>query len=59
MENVNRNTNEYVWRAEMVTQASGILLWIMGLMATGFGAGLFAGLALARKWRRQREAEEK
>ena len=42
----------------MVTQASSILLWIMGLMATGFGAGLFAGLALAKKWRRQREAKK-
>lgn len=43
----------------MVTQASSILLWIMGLMATGFGAGLFAGIALAKKWRRQREAKQK
>lgn len=43
----------------MVTQASGILLWILGLMATGFAAGLIAGLALARKWRRQREEGQK
>lgn len=43
----------------MVTQASSMLLWILGLLATGFGAGLFAGLALARKWRRQREARQK
>lgn len=43
----------------MVTQASSILLWILGLMATGFGAGLFAGLALAKKWRRQREVKQK
>lgn len=39
----------------MTTQAMGILLWIIGLLAAGFGAGLFAGLWMARRWRRQRK----
>ena len=43
----------------MVTQASSNLLWILGLKATGFGGGLKAGRALARKGRRQREEKQK
>lgn len=43
----------------MVTQASSILLWILGLLVTGFGAGLTAGLTLARRWRRQKDKERR
>ena len=43
----------------MTTQAMGILLWILGLLVTGFGAGLTAGLTLARRWRRQKDKERR
>lgn len=43
----------------MTTQTMGILLWILGLLVTGFGAGLTAGLTLARRWRRKREGWNK
>lgn len=43
----------------MTTQAMGILLWILGLLAVGFVTGLTAGLTLARRWRRQREGWNK
>ena len=41
----------------MTTQAISVLLWILGLLAVGFGAGITAGLWLCRRWRRQREKE--
>ena len=43
----------------MTTQAMGILLWILGLLAVGFAAGVMAGLWLCRRWRRQRKGWNK
>lgn len=43
----------------MTTQVMGILLWILGILVTGFGAGLTAGLTLARRWRRQKDMERR
>ena len=43
----------------MTTQAISVLLWILGLLAVGFGAGMTAGLWLCRRWRRKREGWNK
>ncbi len=40
----------------MTTQAMGILLGILGLLAAGFGTGLFFGMWMARKWGRRGNA---
>lgn len=42
----------------MRTQALGILLGILGLLVIGYGAGLYSGLWLCRRWRRQKDGRK-